>query len=475
VNVRIGTKHLVVLVGAFIAARIVALSTYPVYDDAYITYRYSQNLANGDGLVYNLDETVLGTTTPLFSILLAGLHAVGLSLPTIVPLLNVALDAALCVLVIRWVLRNEPIAALLFVAAYAVSPIAGRITAGGMEANAFVLMSLGSLVLYRRGRLVPAINLAGLSYFVRPEAIVMVAVLCLHRLIVARKTTSAFRLGAIALAIASGGMAIMYFVYGTILPQSVTAKSGLDMSSLTVLRQLVGPEPVSLLLLPVAIVGAPTGSRRSSTLRLTLWWGGTYLALYVVASPQIWSWYALPVQVTMMIFAGLGGAYLLQRLPRLNTVSTPVLSGAAAALMVLIPAAVLVIRGQERVTDNVYQEITAYCDNQAREGLTIYAGDIGIVGYACSPAKILDGAGLVWPERTDFDTAEDIIEAYRPDVLLLVATKSASGFALTEAMSELYQPTRRFNADGNETIPDPSDLPRGWFQDYILFERIDAG
>ena len=34
-------------------------------DDSFITYRYAQNMARGLGLVYNQDEAVLSTTTPL--------------------------------------------------------------------------------------------------------------------------------------------------------------------------------------------------------------------------------------------------------------------------------------------------------------------------------------------------------------------------------------------------------------------------
>ena len=33
-------------------------------DDAYITYRYARNLADGAGFVYNPGERVLGTTPP---------------------------------------------------------------------------------------------------------------------------------------------------------------------------------------------------------------------------------------------------------------------------------------------------------------------------------------------------------------------------------------------------------------------------
>jgi hypothetical protein len=42
-----------------------------VQDDAFITYRYARNLSQGLGFVYNPNERVLGTTTPLFTLVLA--------------------------------------------------------------------------------------------------------------------------------------------------------------------------------------------------------------------------------------------------------------------------------------------------------------------------------------------------------------------------------------------------------------------
>lgn len=40
------------------------------FDDAFITYRYAKNLLMGNGFVYNVGERHLGTTTPLFVLLL---------------------------------------------------------------------------------------------------------------------------------------------------------------------------------------------------------------------------------------------------------------------------------------------------------------------------------------------------------------------------------------------------------------------
>jgi hypothetical protein len=50
-----------------------ALSTRLALEDAYITFRYARNIAQGVGFVFNPGELVLGTTTPLQTLLLAAL------------------------------------------------------------------------------------------------------------------------------------------------------------------------------------------------------------------------------------------------------------------------------------------------------------------------------------------------------------------------------------------------------------------
>jgi len=74
-------------------------------DDAYITFRYAQNLLAGNGLVYNPGEAVLGTTTPIYALLMAGLGLfTGGSqapFPTLALLVNALADGLTC-----WLLNS---------------------------------------------------------------------------------------------------------------------------------------------------------------------------------------------------------------------------------------------------------------------------------------------------------------------------------------------------------------------------------
>ena len=56
---------------------------YLDYDDAYITYRYAQRIAHGQGFTYNDGEKVLGTSTPLYTLLLSVPAFLGFDTPQI--------------------------------------------------------------------------------------------------------------------------------------------------------------------------------------------------------------------------------------------------------------------------------------------------------------------------------------------------------------------------------------------------------
>src|ERR1700686_5368763 len=116
---------------AFAAPALVALlarvltGPQPI-DDAYITFRYARNLAEGLGLVYNPGEWVLGTTAPLWALLLAGGYRLGFTdLPWLATLVSAVCDAATAMLLVTFGLRMgwRPPAAALIGLAWAINPM----------------------------------------------------------------------------------------------------------------------------------------------------------------------------------------------------------------------------------------------------------------------------------------------------------------------------------------------------------------
>lgn len=78
---RLGVVVVLIGVGVWMA-----IGRAACYDDAYISFRYAENLIAGEGLVYNSGERVEGYSNFLWTVLLAGLHAL---LPVETPLIAI--------------------------------------------------------------------------------------------------------------------------------------------------------------------------------------------------------------------------------------------------------------------------------------------------------------------------------------------------------------------------------------------------
>ena len=117
-----------------------------IIDDAYITFRYAQNLLAGNGLVYNPGEAVLGTTTPAFALLLTGTSPIpglaGVTLPQIAVILNTLLDGVNCALLVLLGRRlSWGLAGVLAALAWAIAPWSVTFAIGGMETSLLVASS----------------------------------------------------------------------------------------------------------------------------------------------------------------------------------------------------------------------------------------------------------------------------------------------------------------------------------------------
>ena len=132
-----------------------ALNTHIALEDAYITFRYAWNLAEGSGFAFNPGERVLGTTTPLQTLLLAALgRAVGperipLLAEIVMPLFGLLAGATMYLTLRRLGLARVGIALGLLL--FLLHPLVIRTALGGMETPlALFLMALSMYFLARR-------------------------------------------------------------------------------------------------------------------------------------------------------------------------------------------------------------------------------------------------------------------------------------------------------------------------------------
>src|ERR1043165_8307340 len=112
-------------------------------DDAFITFRYSRNIVEGQGFVYNIGKPSLGTTTPLFTLLMAAISAITgqQDFQWYAIIVSALADAITCVLLYLLACRltgNDWLAAAPGLL-WAISPASVTFSVGGMETSVNIL------------------------------------------------------------------------------------------------------------------------------------------------------------------------------------------------------------------------------------------------------------------------------------------------------------------------------------------------
>ncbi len=172
----------VLLVALYIA---LTLSTSFLCDDAFITFRYAQNLAGGHGPVFNQGERVEGYTSYLWMILMAAVIRLGGVPEFWSRFLSLLFGIGSIILLIRWVTIRlgrsaqalAPVALLVLCAPFVVW------SSGGLETTTAAFLVLASLILLFRfhdtrdlRRLVGASSVMAAAVLTRPETILIAAV-----------------------------------------------------------------------------------------------------------------------------------------------------------------------------------------------------------------------------------------------------------------------------------------------------------
>jgi len=487
---RLAGLELGLLLAVLIVCRLLQAQSIPIYDDAFISFRYARNLAEGLGLVYNPGapwEPVLGTTSPGYTVLLAGLRALGLELPAASRGFNLACDLASAVLLVQ-LLGRRPAAATVTLLVFASMPEIARISGGGMEPPLLVAMALGATWLAERGRLVGAGSVAALACTVRPEAVLLVGALAIFH---ARDARSAVRLLAPSLVIGSAVAIALWWFYGHPIPQSVRAKAGPDglrprsWRVGEVLEQAFASSTAMVVCLPLAIAGFWIVLRRRIPLRAFALFALLVPLAYMGAGIKTWGWYYYTTLVAWAAAVGLAVDALMGRVARrqpglafdLARPHAPLVLGALAVCAV----GLYTWSQPDEVTSRVYEAMARWAREAriAERRATLAASDIGAIGYY-SDGRILDTEGLVWPQAGEHRTPCAAIRAEEPDYAMFVATRWRLGTFMSDPVSAKYEPVARFTTIRNvEILPDIAVLQSGWRQDYVVFERrgprVDRG
>lgn len=489
--VRLTRAQHALFVLAVIVCRILAVQAAPTYDDAFITYRYAHNLASGAGLVFNPGapwEPVLGTTTPLYALLLAGLARLGAGLVVASLVLNVLLDAVTAVLLPRFFAFARMPSALALLAFAAFPPLV-RITVGGMESPLFVLCGVSAVLLLRAERRALAGTAAAITCLVRPEGVLLCVVL-FAVLLVRREREHVgrdlVRFAAPVIVIGAVSIALLTRVYATPIPQSVLAKSAMRqgdplheslMRIRTILAQSFLPHVALIPLLPFVVAGAWDALRKDGPARWFSLWALSITASYLAARPHTWGWYYCVPLTAWVLWLGAGGglafAWCAARRPAMAA-SASRFAPTVLALAAMASAAVAGRVFRSPIEERVYAPMQEWARtiSEREPRARILASDIGAIGWAWR-GTVLDSEGLVWPRALELVQPDAMIAAESPEYVLLVVERlRLRHFQSQPELFARYEPVARFNATGETNLrPTPSEVPIAWSQDYIAYKR----
>lgn len=400
-----------------IAALIILWADGPLdVDDAFITYRYAENLATGQGFVYNAGEQLLGTSTPLYTLLLAAGHALGIPTPPLSGALNFLSALAVVALTMALAQRlsgahDRTYSAALLAGTYLI--LQGsflRYTMAGMETPLYTALILLTFWLVTEMRYTWAAFVAGLTAVMRLDGMAVGGALFLAYLLHERRLP--WRALAIYLFTLLPWTLFAFFYFGSPIPQSMLAKQGhtkvYSHSRYWIWEFLFTDHyavPTTLLaLIPVGVVTIYRRYRWSQAWTTVLFWLVAYLIAYTVVGIDFYEWYVVPVYPVLAIFVGVGlyalGAALIQWLcadlrPQIGWVVT-----VGVLLYGLLPygrhAYASIIGFQEYLTNVEGPRNAAGRWLQANSAPddTMYTGAIGHLGYYAE-RYVYDGAKLV--------------------------------------------------------------------------------
>jgi hypothetical protein len=418
------------------------------FDDTYITFRYSLNLASGHGFVYNLGEPVLGTTAPLWAMVLAIAAAAGASIEQAALALSLACDVASALLLFQLLRAVKfdsgiPLAgAVLFLGIFDYFSLARS----GMESSFFVFLVLGSLVSIASRRIVVAAVFTALAALTRPEGALLLALFATalwYQREHLRRRDAAIAITALV-AIVGSWAAYAIFTFGSPVPQSVVAKAAAfkdpalaqfswNNVGLFFLRGQYGGEIFTRTFLQLMLVMSLLSGlgaawivvsllrRTHDALRraaLMLFFPAAYVAGMAMSHAfTYFPWYYAPIYPFMAALVPVGAAAL----TRSN--STWVL-GSAAALVAAQLAAAVAVKLPADTSDWIdgYFDVSEVVPRDSN--VRVAAPEIGAVGWRVWPAAILDMEGLVTPEAVGV-APEMYLKLKRPDYLIVRTDNAA--------------------------------------------------
>ncbi len=446
--VKTESRDLLILLLLLVSSRILLYEvTGYTADDAFITYRYAENLASGKGFVFNAGEKVQGTSSPLYVLVLASFGELfgSAAIPVASRLFSLAMDVVSLIFLWHLLSSFNNLTRFLACLLFAVYPKVVLIGISGMEASTAVMLMLASLYSLRNGQVTATFILFGLLFLCRIDSVLWIALCVLWQLWTMKRL--ALRPFLWTGAVYAPWVFFSIYYFGSWVPHAVVAKRiSWDhlFPSFDPLRILLGYFPfqalqgflagfqlflIILFLIPV-LWGFIHAVRSKNLLVIFPSFFLTYNLAFSFGRVVMADWYYLPGYVSYFVTLG----YLLDHLQsRFAALANRRLAERFLKTSAIIVLVLLLFVGVVRWTKNPgglflrqNKGLGVWLRKHASPGAHVLLEPIGVVGWE-SKLYIDDYIGLVSPEvlsyRKRFPNSDawfgNYIKAKQPEFIVL--------------------------------------------------------
>jgi len=425
----------------------------------------------------------MGTTTPLYALLLAIPALFDFDLMWASFIINAVADC-LAVCLILFIVQDRPVLQFISASLYLSHPGIIVWSANGMEMSLFVLLGLLTTYLFYSDRFGLAGIGAALLLICRIDGALLLGAIALASVLRRRNPFPVKYVAALIMFLLPWVFfSLVYF--GTPIPQSAQAKlvaySFIGIDRFNIWRIHVFDV---LLVLPACIGGAylvfnlrkgQASSQLWCLLALSFWFliQGLFFT-FLPTSVVIYGWYRVPQHMVFSLLAAMGLTYMLEKLYKYAPIN-PALTQRSAFPTRLVTLIVVFIAfvGFSIVKDGVvpapsstqmHLAVGQWLNLHAKPSDTVMAGNIGYIGYF-SQCRVLDDVGLVSPQVLPIIVDHggwggSLVETFKPEYLAL-DKREVENIGEDFIESQGYLLVARYHYSGSRQSP------------YSVYERVD--
>jgi hypothetical protein len=438
-----------------------------ICDDAYISFRVADNLAAGNGMVFNPGEAAYVSTAPLWVILVAAITPVTGDVVVSAMILGTLFEmlAAMALVWLGSAFRPGPAVGVVAAMMLLTNPFFLFSSFSGMETSLYIFLIVLSLALLARERLVLAATIAALSVWARFDGLLLFGVVAVWTVWTRRGAGVPPRASALrdllpSLAVLAAYLLFGFFVFGDAVPMSVQRKTS-DVVPLLSPEWTAGAatllghylhvfletsgywlsQKVLLILLGVPLLlGAARVFYDRERRFIPVAVFSLLHMLSVVASGHTilvsWMWYFAPVLPGAYLLVAKGWVWLASLVTDTRGLLRALRRPAAAlAVFVVLWSVFMLIGPLKREArryavseegnagrERYYAALAVWAGNHLPAGATIAAIEIGALGFFLPPEMaVLDIYGIL---RRDEDAGRsylEMIERDRPELVISLA------------------------------------------------------